>query len=165
MRPHNRRLQAHAEGAVRHSDSSRTMPHDTHPPHATDERRKALPPHRRIPLGTGVFVVTHGLKAHFGLDLYHRALTVRWRVFFVVAAVLFVLLNAVFALIFLAGDHAIANQFPAGFLGAFFFSVETLATVGYGDMHPDTIYGHSVATLEIFVGMSGIALTTGMIFG
>jgi inward rectifier potassium channel len=49
-------------------------------------------------------------------------------------------------------------------LGAFFFSVETLATVGYGDMHPDTIYGHSVATLEIFVGMSGIALTTGMIF-
>lgn len=137
--------------------------HNAHPPEP-GERRKPFPPHRRIPLGTGSFVVTHGLKAPFGLDLYHRALTVRWRVFFIAAACLFLLMNAAFALCFLAGDHAIANQFPAGFLGAFFFSVETLATVGYGDMHPGTIYGHVVATTEIFVGMSGVALTTGLIF-
>nr|WP_240648362.1 ion channel [Pararobbsia silviterrae] len=88
----------------------------------------------------------------------------RWPIFFAAAAVLFIVLNCGFALLFLCGDHAIANQAPAGFLGAFFFSVETLATVGYGDMHPATIYGHVVATVEIFVGMSGVALTTGMIF-
>ena len=62
------------------------------------------------------------------------------------------------------GNAPIANQFPAGFGGAFFFSVETLATVGYGDMHPQTVYAHWIATLEIFVGMSSIALATGLIF-
>lgn len=138
------------------------MPDDRSP--LPDEPRRPGAPHRRIPLDGGRFVVTHGLKNHFGLDLYHRALTVRWRVFFVIVALLFLVLNAVFAGLFLAGDHAIANQSPAGFLGAFFFSVETLATVGYGDMHPGTVYGHLIATIEIFMGMSGVALTTGMIF-
>jgi inward rectifier potassium channel len=49
-------------------------------------------------------------------------------------------------------------------VGAFFFSVETLATVGYGDMHPQTLYAHVIATLEIFIGMSGIAMATGLVF-
>ena len=47
----------------------------------------------------------------------------------------------------------IANLNPPGFLGDFFFSVETLATVGYGDMHPQTLYGHTVAMLEIFTDL------------
>ena len=122
------------------------------------------PPHRRLPLDGGRHVMTHGLQQHIWQDVYHHALTVRWPVFFGTAALLFILLNCAFALLFLIGNHAIANQAPAGFLGAFFFSVETLATVGYGDMHPDTLYGHMVATIEIFIGMSGVALTTGMIF-
>jgi inward rectifier potassium channel len=84
--------------------------------------------------------------------------------FFVSLAMLFVLLNTTFAALYLLGRAPIANQFPAGFGGAFFFSVETLATVGYGDMHPQTVYAHWIATLEIFVGMSGIALATGLIF-
>jgi inward rectifier potassium channel len=146
------------------SPTCHTMPQTPDAAPKPDDRRRPFPPHRRIPLGSGTFVVTHGLKAPFGLDLYHRALTVRWRVFFVVAAILFLILNAVFGLIFLAGDHAIANQSPPGFLGAFFFSVETLATVGYGDMHPGSVYGHTVATIEIFLGMSGVALVTGLIF-
>ncbi|CAM2154975.1 Inward rectifier potassium channel Kirbac3.1 [Pararobbsia alpina] len=131
---------------------------------AHNGERHLPPPHRRIPLDGGRYAITHGLRQHIWQDVYHHALTVRWPVFFGVAAVLFVFLNGVFAWLFLCGDHAIANQAPAGFLGAFFFSVETLATVGYGDMHPATIYGHLVATIEIFVGMSGVALTTGMIF-
>src|SRR5260370_29018948 len=122
------------------------------------------PPHRRITLDDHRHVVTHGLKAYFWQDIYHIALTVRWPLFFAVVALLFLLLNFGFALLYQLGHHAIANQAPAGLLGAFFFSVETLATVGYGDMHPDTIYGHTIATCEIFAGMSGIALTTGMIF-
>ena len=48
--------------------------------------------------------------------------------------------------------------------GAFFFSGETPATVGYGDMHPQTVYGHVLATIEIFAGMSGIALITDVMF-
>jgi inward rectifier potassium channel len=62
------------------------------------------------------------------------------------------------------GHDPIANLNPSGFLGRFFFSVETFATVGYGDMHPQTLYGHVVATSEIFLGLISIALMTGLIF-
>ena len=45
-----------------------------------------------------------------------------------------------------------------------YFSIETLATVGYGDMHPQSDYGHLVATVEIFTGMSFLAVMTGLVF-
>jgi inward rectifier potassium channel len=109
-------------------------------------------------------IVTHGLPIRFWQDLYHRALTMKWPVFFASLAGLFLVLNTVFASLYMLGTAPIANQYPHGFGGAFFFSVETLATVGYGDMHPQSVYGHLVATLEIFVGMSGIALATGLVF-
>ncbi|MDE1181527.1 ion channel [Paraburkholderia sp.] len=109
-------------------------------------------------------VIAHGIPVPFWHDLYHRALVIRWPTFFGALAVLFFLLNMCFACLFQLGDRSIANQAPPGFLGAFFFSVETLATVGYGDMHPRTVYAHAIATLEIFVGMSGLALATGLIF-
>ena len=109
-------------------------------------------------------IIAHGMPTPFWQDLYHRALVVRWPTFFVSLAVVFLVLNTTFAALYMLGNAPIANQFPAGFSGAFFFSVETLATVGYGDMHPQTVYAHWIATLEIFVGMSSIALATGLIF-
>jgi inward rectifier potassium channel len=109
-------------------------------------------------------IVTHGLPLRVWHDLYHRALTMNWPTFFASLAGLFLVLNTAFASLYLLGHESIANQSPPGFTGAFFFSVETLATVGYGDMHPRTVYAHLVATLEIFVGMSGIALATGLVF-
>ena len=109
-------------------------------------------------------VIAHGMPTRFWQDLYHRALVVRWPMFFVSLAVIFLLLNTTFAALYMLGNASIANQYPPGFGGAFFFSVETLATVGYGDMHPQTVYAHWIATLEIFVGMSSIALATGLIF-
>jgi inward rectifier potassium channel len=59
---------------------------------------------------------------------------------------------------------SIENLNPLGFAGAFFFSVETLATAGYGDMHPQTMYGHAVAMVEMFVGLMMLALVTGFMF-
>nr|WP_246270224.1 ion channel [Paraburkholderia solisilvae] len=109
-------------------------------------------------------IVTQGLPLRFWQDIYHRALTMKWPVFFGSLGGLFLVLNTAFASLYMLGDAPIANQYPPGFGGAFFFSVETLATVGYGDMHPQTVYAHLVATLEIFVGMSGIALATGIVF-
>ena len=50
------------------------------------------------------------------------------------------------------------------FLELFYFSIETLATVGYGDMHPQTDYGHLIATIEIFTGMCFLAVLTGLVF-
>ncbi len=111
-------------------------------------------------------IETRGLAESFWTDLYHRALTVYWPVFFASAATIFIVLNAVFALVYWLGHEPIANTNPAIPLplNLFYFSIETLATVGYGDMHPQTDYGHLVATVEIFTGMSFLAVMTGLIF-
>ncbi|WP_267222089.1 ion channel [Dyella silvae] len=118
---------------------------------------------RTVQVGGRPFI-SQGLTRRFWDDIYHVALTIRWPTFFGLAATVFLLVNMLFAVLYQLGDRAIANQFPADFSGAFFFSVETLATVGYGDMHPQTLYGHIVATVEIFMGMLSIALVTGLVF-
>src|ERR1700737_682752 len=115
-------------------ESYPTMPPNTTQP-SSGEAQDPAPPHRRLALDEHRQVVTHGLKTYFWQDIYHIALTVGWPLFFAVAALLFLLLNFRVSLLFFLGHHAIANQSPEGLLGAFFFSVETLATVGYGDMH------------------------------
>src|SRR5262249_40341267 len=91
-------------------------------------------------------------------------MTVYWPVFFGSAAAIFLALNAVFGFFYSLGHEPIANAAENGPLGYFYFSIETLATVGYGDMHPQTNYGHLVATVEIFTGMSFLAVMTGLIF-
>ena len=118
---------------------------------------------RRITTG-GRDVVTFGLEQKFLQDIYYYAMTSGWPMFFTAVAGVFLLFNAIFASMYMLGEHPIANMTPDNFLGAFFFSVETLATVGYGDMHPQTVYAHVIATAEIFVGMASVALTTGVMF-
>jgi inward rectifier potassium channel len=56
------------------------------------------------------------------------------------------------------------NARPNSFADAFFFSVETVATVGYGEMYPATLYGHVVAAIEIMCGLAFTAILTGLIF-
>jgi inward rectifier potassium channel len=111
-------------------------------------------------------IETHGLGTGFWSDLYHRSMTVYWPVFFGSAALIFIGLNAVYGFLYWLGDNPIANvadNLPLP-LSLFYFSIETLATVGYGDMHPQTNYGHLIATVEIFTGMSFLAVMTGLIF-
>jgi len=109
-------------------------------------------------------IETLGLRQGFWTDLYHRSMTVYWPVFFGSAALIFVTLNAVFALLYSLGENPIANVTAERYLEHFYFSIETLATVGYGDMHPQTDYGHFIATIEIFTGMCFLAVMTGLIF-
>jgi inward rectifier potassium channel len=130
------------------------------PPKTRDQRRSHL-----VTIGERQ-VETHGLGTGFWSDLYHRSMTVHWPVFFGSAALIFVILNAGFAFLYWLGDKPVANvadNLPLP-LSLFYFSIETLATVGYGDMHPQTNYGHLVATVEIFTGMSFLAVMTGLIF-
>jgi len=109
-------------------------------------------------------VIAEGLEAHRWSDFYYDAMTVSWPAFLGVLGVAFVALNALFALVYLVGDAPIANARPGSFADAFFFSVETTSTVGYGDMHPQTTYGHIVATFENFVGLVSLAMMTGVVF-
>ena len=126
---------------------------------AHKDRRKS----RLVTIGN-FEVETRGLTPGFWTDLYHRSMTVSWPVFFASAAIIFILLNAVFAAAYMLGDQPVANVAEHLPLSLFYFSIETLATVGYGDMHPQTNYGHIVATVEIFTGMSSLAVMTGLIF-
>jgi inward rectifier potassium channel len=109
-------------------------------------------------------IETRGLADGFWTDLYHRAMIVYWPVFFGSAAAIFVVLNAIFAFFYWLGPDPVANVVGNSPLQLFYFSIETLATVGYGDMHPQTDYGHTIATIEIFTGMCFLAVMTGLIF-
>jgi inward rectifier potassium channel len=108
--------------------------------------------------------VTHGLRRRIGLDLYHLFMTVSWPRIFATFASFFFVFNLVFAGVYSLQADDIADLNPPGYWGRFFFSVETLATVGYGDMHPESLFAHIVASIEIFVGLMSLALITGMMF-
>jgi len=97
-------------------------------------------------------------------DIYHSLLTVPWRGFFALLAAAYGLFNVVFALLYLLQDGGIANARSHSFADAFFFSVQTMATIGYGDMHPATLYANILVTIEVLLGLTGFALATGLIF-
>jgi inward rectifier potassium channel len=97
-------------------------------------------------------------------DLYQSLLSFSWPEFVLFIASIYIGLNLIFAALYLAAPGCINGLPPHSFVDAFFFSVQTLATVGYGHWYPDTIYGHIVSTMEIVVGVFGLAVMTGLIF-
>jgi inward rectifier potassium channel len=117
----------------------------------------------RVKIG-GREVIAQGISPAVFQDLYHHFMTVSWPKLFGTIAVLFLGFDFLFGCLYRLAPGCIANLNPRGFAGAFFFSVETLATVGYGDMHPQSLYGHTVAMVEMFVGLMMLALITGLMF-
>jgi inward rectifier potassium channel len=109
-------------------------------------------------------IVTEGIVTPLFNDLFHHFMTVSWPRLFATLAGFFLVFDLLFGLLYYLAPGCIANLNPPGFAGAFFFSVETLATVGYGEMHPETFYGHAIAMIEIFVGLMSLALITGLMF-
>jgi inward rectifier potassium channel len=140
----------------RHRSKTPTHSHRDHP-----AGRHVAP--RRVKIGQRE-VFTEGLSRAVFHDLFHHFMTVSWPRLFATLAAFFLLFDVLFGLLYHLVPGCIANLSPPGFAGAFFFSVETLATVGYGDMHPQTLYGHAVAMAEIFVGLMSLAVITGIMF-
>jgi inward rectifier potassium channel len=140
----------------RHRSKSPTHSNRDHP-----ARGHVAP--RRVKIGQRE-VFTEGLSRAVFHDLFHHFMTVSWPRLFATLAAFFLLFDVLFGFLYHLVPGCIANLSPPGFAGAFFFSVETLATVGYGDMHPQTLYGHAVAMAEIFVGLMSLALITGIMF-
>ena len=119
--------------------------------------------HIRVRSGQFEFVKINAQKFDWR-DTYHFILTLTWPGFAGLVFGIYLLINVVFAALYMLDAHAVAEMPPGSFLHAFFFSVETLATVGYGHMYPDSVYGHIISMVEIMVGMFGLAVITGVIF-
>jgi inward rectifier potassium channel len=98
------------------------------------------------------------------IDFYHRMLTITWPGLFGLLAIAYFAFNLVFAALFLSQDGAIANARPGSFADAFFFSVQTMATIGYGEMRPATFYANGLVAVEVLLGMTGLAVSTGLVF-
>jgi inward rectifier potassium channel len=92
-------------------------------------------------------------------DVYRWLLGLRWPQFAAIAVGVYITLNLLFAALYIAGSTG-----GSWFFDCFFFSVQTLATVGYGHMYPQTLYGHIVTTIEIMSGLFLLAVMTGLIF-
>jgi len=109
-------------------------------------------------------IIAEGLQLNFWADLSHRCMTASWPAFIGGAALVFIAFNAVFAAFYWIGDQPVSNVPGGAYIDYLYFSIETLSTAGYGDMHPQTHYGHFIATAELFTGIFSMSLMTGLIF-
>jgi inward rectifier potassium channel len=105
-----------------------------------------------------------GGKRGYRDDLYHFLLQARWSRVMGLIASTYLAINVVFAALYLAGDDCIAGAQRGSFRDAFFFSVQTFSTIGYGTMSPRTVFGSAIVTLEAFVGLVTVAMATGLMF-
>jgi inward rectifier potassium channel len=98
-------------------------------------------------------------------DVYRWLLGLRWPQFAAFVVTLYIALNLLFATLYSLEQNSIAGSTGGHwFFDCFFFSVQTLATVGYGHMYPQTLYGHIVTTIEIMSGLFLLAVMAGLIF-
>ena len=102
-------------------------------------------------------------------SVYHAALTATWGRFLGVFAVVYLLINATFAVAYtLCGPQALVGTTTTGLLHpyakSFFFSVHTLATIGYGNVAPVGLPANIIVTVESLCGLLGFALATGLVF-
>lgn len=109
-------------------------------------------------------IITEGLRLSFWDDISHRCMTASWPAFIGGAAFVFLAFNALFGVLYWFGDQPISNVPGGAYIDYFYFSIETLSTAGYGDMHPQSHYGHFIATIELFTGIFSMSVMTGLIF-
>jgi inward rectifier potassium channel len=120
---------------------------------------------RPVPIGRKEYGLSKVGASRFDpRDPYHLAVSLPWPGFAALMLTCWLGINLLFALLYRLAPGAIANTAPGSFVDAFFFSIETLATVGYGVMAPASLYGHIVSAAEIVTGMTFTAIVTGLLF-
>jgi inward rectifier potassium channel len=130
-------------------------------------RKQGKNPYRRVHIQNqnGQFkIMGMGTWYSYWRDPYHLLLTIPWTGFFLLIFGFYLAINSLFAFAYWLGGNCIANAQPGSFLDAFFFSVQTLASIGYGAMYPTTLYANIIVTIEAIAGLMGIALVTGLAF-
>jgi inward rectifier potassium channel len=97
------------------------------------------------------------------LDFYHGLMRLSWTATLLAISAVYLLVNALFALGYVAVG-GVANAPEGGFLDAFFFSVQTMGTIGYGALYPTTRAANWLVVSESLFGLIFTALTTGLVF-
>ncbi len=129
------------------------------------KRMRRRPPLVRIVKQDGrLKIVGLGAWHTYWRDPYHLLLTIPWPWFLALVALGYVVANTLFALAYLAGGDGIENARSGNFLDAFFFSVQTMASIGYGAMYPRTAYANALVAIEALVGLMGLAMGSGLAF-
>jgi inward rectifier potassium channel len=105
-----------------------------------------------------------GARASAFADLYHYLLTTSWPKFLSLVSGAYLCANVVFAALYSADPRALEGGTGRTFIDAFFFSVQTMATIGYGKLTPRTHFANSLVTVEALVGMLAMAMATGLMF-
>jgi inward rectifier potassium channel len=109
-------------------------------------------------------VEIRGLERKPWRDIYPFLLSTTWPRLLSLICLLYLGANALFAAAFWWDVGGVENARPGSYEDAFFFSVQTWATIGYGKMVPVSLFSHLVVTVESFLGMLSVAMTTGLIF-
>lgn len=98
-------------------------------------------------------------------DLFHFLMRTKWSRLLAAFVGIYCGVNGLFAALYhLGGDGTILNARPGSFGDDFWFSVQTFATIGYGNLAPSSTYAHVLVTIESFCGMLSVALGTGILF-
>ena len=119
----------------------------------------------RTTIGADTPVVAIGLSRRPLADAYHLLITWGWTRLFASMGAAYVLVISLFALIYMAlGDGAIEHARLESFEDAFFFSFQTMATIGYGHMLPKSTAANLVSVVQVMIGLAGTALSTGLVF-
>jgi inward rectifier potassium channel len=96
-------------------------------------------------------------------DLYHYLVTASWPALIGIIASAFIIANLVFAIGYYF-DGGVENARYRSFADMFFFSVQTMATIGYGKMVPITLFSNLLVSIEALTGLVALALMTGLVF-
>ncbi len=110
-----------------------------------------------------ILPITIGKKKEAFRDLYVRLLDVSWVNLIILIIILYFVTNLLFGFFYLE-TGGIENARPGSFMDAFFFSVQTLATIGFGKMAPVGMAANMLVTFEALLSFCFLALVTGLVF-
>ena len=105
-----------------------------------------------------------GVRGGWGVDLYHQTLILRWRWYLLIGAASYLALNVLFAALYMLDSAGIDRARPGSFADAFFFSIQTMATIGYGVLAPAGTYANLLVTAETMVSLVFVTFITGITF-
>lgn len=124
---------------------------------------------RRMVNSDGSFNIKYANRSNKLTDAYHYLINVSWLKFLILAFVWFLAVNVLFAIVYLCIGideiTASAGNTITDFFKAFFFSAQTLTTLGYGSMSPNGLWSGIVSSIEAFIGLTTFAFLTGLLYG